>query len=312
MKIKIKNVFKSHFSAAVILLSLNAACAQKAANLEIEPADRHYAALARHSPQPNPSRAWMDTLFFPWKEYGKSALSYSLYRTVYLSAEDEKKIEQLAKSLLPRNSSDQTKAEMDYLIDLQNKVSEKDLEKSDELAHIGSWIVLNPTDPYQSKNLSNLFHIAKPVGDWFNPENFPAVTRLMNRTIHDIRVTEFRLKKEFRRPRPAHLDSRIKNSIDSPAYPSGHTLFAFAQAYLFANIIPSMRSAFIERAEEIRWSREALGIHYPSDNEASRQIAGLMLKLWMNNPDFVKDYEAAKSEWKEKSRKFSYHKSISN
>lgn len=288
----------------LILLNLNNCLAQKSHSYEITPPDKHYKILGKLNPASNPQRAWMDTIYFPWSEYGKGALSYSIYRTIYLSPEDERKIDQLAKSLLPANSSDQCKAEMDYLMKLLKDRSTKDIEKSEAIARIGSWVVLNPFDSYNSKNLSNLFYIAQPVGEWFNPANFPAVTNLLNKTIRDIRITEFRLKKEFRRPRPRHLDDKIENSIDSPAYPSGHTLFAYTQAYLFSEIIPSMRQTFLEKAEEVRWSREVLGIHYPSDNEASRQIAGLLMELWMNNPEFTKDVEDAKKEWKEKSVKY--------
>ena len=50
-------------------------------------------------------------------------------------------------------------------------------------------------------------------------------------------------------------------------------------------------------AEEVRWSRELMGIHYPSDNEASRVIGWHLLDYWYNNPQFVTDMERAKMEW---------------
>jgi len=77
-------------------------------------------------------------------------------------------------------------------------------------------------------------------------------------------------------------------------------LWAFTQAFLFSEIIPEKRENFIAKADEVRWSRELLGIHYPSDNEASRVIAWSLLKFWMNNPQFVEDLNKAKQEWAEK------------
>jgi acid phosphatase (class A) len=120
--------------------------------------------------------------------------------------------------------------------------------------------------------------------------------------IQDIRVTEFRLKKHFVRVRPYHLEPKLKPlvRINSPSFPSGHSLWAFSQAFLFSEIIPEKRESFMKMAEEVRWSRELLGIHYPSDNEASKTISNWLLKYWRNNPQFLKDLEAAKVEWRSK------------
>ena len=53
-------------------------------------------------------------------------------------------------------------------------------------------------------------------------------------------------------------------------------------------------------AEEVRWSRELMGIHYPSDNEASRVIGWHLLEDWYRNPQFIADLEKARKEWAEK------------
>ncbi|MGF6847455.1 hypothetical protein QFZ51_002690 [Chitinophaga sp. W3I9] len=53
-------------------------------------------------------------------------------------------------------------------------------------------------------------------------------------------------------------------------------------------------------AEEVRWSRELMGIHYPSDNEASRNLAWHLLTSWYKSPAFVADMEMAKIEWARK------------
>lgn len=67
-------------------------------------------------------------------------------------------------------------------------------------------------------------------------------------------------------------------------------------------------SPLIARAEEVRWSRELLGIHYPSDDEASRIIAWQLLTYWQNSPEFVADLEKAKVEWTVKKTQFTVHK----
>lgn len=271
----------------------------------LEPISKHYKTLAEISLLPNQVRAYMDTITFPWAEYSKGALSNSLMRTYYLSTEEEATLPGFIK--FPANSSDQTRAELDYLLSLQNKRTKQEIDRANYIANIGSWPgIINPTDPDYKKNRKQLFYIASPMGDWFNDDNFPVTTQLLMNCIQDMRVTEFRLKRYFKRPRPYHLESHLSplTRINSPSFASGHTLWAFTEAFIFSEIIPEKREAFLKMADEVRWSRELMGIHYPSDNEASRIVGWNLLKYWYNNPQFVSDLEKAKLEWQNKKRLF--------
>jgi len=151
------------------------------------------------------------------------------------------------------------------------------------------------------------FYIGTAVGPWFTAENFPEITNLLTNCGADIRLTEFFLKRVFKRSRPYHLEQKLKplTQIGTPAFPSGHTLWAFSDALVLGEIIPEKREEFLKLADEVRWSREILGIHFPSDNEAARVISWHLLKSWYHNPKFVADMEKAKAEWKEKKDKFS-------
>ncbi|WP_158638409.1 phosphatase PAP2 family protein [Panacibacter ginsenosidivorans] len=243
----------------------------------------------------------MDTIKFPWSEYSQGAITNSLVRTVYLSNENEAKLPGLIHP--PANSSDQTRAELDYLLSLQNSRTKEQIDRAQYIANIGSWFnILNPADPDYNENKKQLFYIADTIGSWYNYQNFPATTQLLLNCIQDIRVTEFRLKWNFKRPRPYQLEPKLQplTQIKSPSFVSGHTLWAYTEAYIFSEIIPEKRESFIQRADEVRWSRELLGIHYPSDNEASRIVGWYLLKYWYNNPLFVKDLNKAKQEWAEK------------
>nr|WP_295876574.1 phosphatase PAP2 family protein [uncultured Chitinophaga sp.] len=267
----------------------------------LEPIGQHYKALASLSPQPNSSRAWMDTIRYPWAEYGNGAISNMLWRTVYLSPEEESKLETLIH--VPANSSDQTRAELDYMLQLQNNRTSKETERAQYIANIGSWPnILNPEDPDYQLNRQQLFYITSSVGEWYNDRNFPATTALLLKCIQDVRATEFRLKWIFQRPRPYHLEPALQPlaRISSPSFASGHSLWAFSEAFVFAEIIPEKRAAFLKMAEEVRWSRELMGIHYPSDNEASRVISWHLLNAWYKNPLFMADLEKARKEWKER------------
>jgi acid phosphatase (class A) len=268
---------------------------------QLEPAVKYYKSLGALNASPNPSRAWMDTIKFPWPEYSQNAITNSLIRTVYLNKEDEVKLPDLIHP--PANSSDETRAELDYLLSLQNSRTKQQIDRAEFIANIGSWFnILNPEDPDYEENKKQLFYIADTIGSWYNYKNFPATTQLLLNCIQDIRVTEFRLKWYFKRPRPYHLEPKLQplTRIKSPSFASGHTLWAFTEAYIFSEIIPEKRDLFLQRADEVRWSRELLGIHYPSDNEASRTIGWYLLKYWYNNPQFVADLNKAKEEWRAK------------
>lgn len=271
----------------------------------LEPISKHYKKLAVLSPAPAPGGSDLDTVAFPWTEYSKGALGNSLMRTYYLSAEDEAKLPGLVK--FPANSSAQTRAELDYMLELQQKRTKEEVKRAEYIANIGSWPnIINPTDPDYAENRKQLFYIAGAIGNWFNDTSSPATAQLLLNCIQDIRATEFRLKRYFKRPRPYHLESGLRPlaRINSPSFPSGHTLWAFTEALLFSEIIPEKREEFIKMAEEVRWSRELMGIHYPSDNEASRMIAWHMLVYWHHSPQFLADLEKAKIEWAVKKTQF--------
>ncbi len=267
--------------------------------LPLDSISGNYKTLGSLSALPNKSRAWMDTISFPWAEYSKGALTSSLMRPYYMSVEDEAKLPTLIS--FPANSSDETRAELDYLLQLQKTRTTEQIERAQYIANFGSSpSYINPLDSDYDENRRELFYIATPViGDWYKAENFPATTQLLMNCIQDIRTTEFRLKRYFKRARPYHLEPKLQPlaRITSPSFASGHSLWSFTEAYIFSEIIPAKREVFLKMAEEVRWSRELMGIHYPSDNEASRVIGWYLLNFWYKNPQFIADLEKAKIEW---------------
>jgi acid phosphatase (class A) len=267
----------------------------------LEPANQEYKEFEAKGTTPNKLRRALDTIQYPWSEYSKGAFGNALWRTVYLSPADEAVLPSLIK--LPANSSGQTRAELDYLLKLQNTRTKQEIERAEYIANIGSWPnISNPTDPDYVENRQNLYYILNiATGQQHDFKNYPATTALLLNCIQDIRVAEFRLKQHFKRPRPYHLEPALKplTRINSPAFPSGHSLWAYTEAYIFGELFPEKRQDFIKAAAEVRWSRELMGIHYPSDNEASRVIGWHLLKYWYKNPVFIADLNHAKAEWDE-------------
>jgi acid phosphatase (class A) len=124
--------------------------------------------------------------------------------------------------------------------------------------------------------------------------------------MQDMRVMEFTIKYKLFRPRPYHLEPTLQplTRINSPSFASGHTLWAFVQAFTWSEVIPEKQKEFIALAEEIRRSREIMGIHYPSDNEASRLLAYKMLQYYFKDDQFQNDFNEAVAEWKSLSPKY--------
>ena len=266
----------------------------------------HYKTIQQLSSLPNQDRAWMDTIKYPPAEYGSSFV-YVLVKPCYLSDSQVKSLSESVK--FPANSSDQVRKELDYMLDLQAKVTPEQITRVTFLNDIGYWPSINQvsTHPSYEENLKNLFFEGQElIGENINSKNFPKISKLLQGVMQDMRVMEFTIKYKFYRPRPYHLEPKLQPlmKINSPSFASGHTLWAFIQAFTWSEIVPKKQKQFIGLAEEIRRSREIMGIHYPSDNEASRQVAYKMMQYYFKNDAFVKDYNEAVAEWKSNSTKF--------
>lgn len=61
---------------------------------------------------------------------------------------------------------------------------------------------------------------------------------------------------------------------DHPAYPSGHATQAHLLAGVAACLQPGRREEFQAAAESIALNRVKAGVHYPSDSDAGKMLAG--------------------------------------
>ena len=294
---------KNLIPSLLLLLVSVTAPAQKYKLAEV---DGHYKSLQQLDSTPNETRAWMDTIKYPPAEYGSSFV-YVLVKPYYLS---DHQIKSLTESVqFPANSSDQVRKELDYMLDLQANRTPEQIARVSTLGDIGYWPSINQVPTHQSyeENLRNLFFEAQELmGETINARNFPKISKLFQAVMQDMRVMEFSIKYQLYRPRPYHLKRKLQPlmKINSPSFVSGHTLWAFVQAFTWSELIPEKQKEFIALAEEIRRSREIMGIHYPSDNEAARQVAYRMMQYYFDNDAFLKDYNEAAAEWKLNSAKF--------
>ncbi|WP_422104194.1 phosphatase PAP2 family protein [Winogradskyella sp.] len=268
----------------------------------LEPAKNHYASLKKLSDGKNLERAELDEVAFPASDYSSGTLIYTLMAPHYLTIEQA---EELKTSMqYPANSSDQTKAELEYLLEWEKKRSKEQTDRAvNVLARIGYWphIDILATHHRYNENLDHLLYEGRTVmGKHVTAKNYPATTHLLRGVTKDMRLMEFKVKYHLLRPRPYHLESKLNPlaRISSPSFASGHTLWAYIQAFTWSELIPQKRKSFLDVAYEVGESREIMGIHYPSDEEAARVLAHKMLVAMCSNPQFIRDLDAAKKEWK--------------
>lgn len=267
----------------------------------LEPVSGHYKELQAFDSHPNPSRAHLDEIEFPPESYSSGTLIYTMAAPHYLTQEQMDELKNSVKP--PANSSDQTKAEIEFLLEWQNKRTSEQVDRSvDVLAPIGYWphVDILPTHRRYNENLHNLFYEGREVlGETCTPEKYPATRRLLAGVTKDMRIMEFVVKYHIIRARPYHISEELEPlaQISSPSYASGHTLWAYIQAFTWSELVPSKRKQFLDVAYEVGESREIMGIHYPSDEEAARVLAHRMLTAMLENPSFRNDLEAAKKEW---------------
>jgi acid phosphatase (class A) len=200
----------------------------------------------------------------------------------------------------PANSSAQTRAELDYLLQLQKQRSEEDVRASVFYAGVYYKTSVQPGDNDYKKFQRNLFHIGRSIGTWFNADSLPLTAALVANVWKDAEYLIWKYKNCFVRIRPYKLDSRLRNLEETnwAAYPSGHATNSYVNAYLYSELLPEFSSFFIKDAYDMAHSREIIGVHYPSDSESGRVLAWQLIKRLLATEKFKKDFEAAKEEIK--------------
>jgi acid phosphatase (class A) len=112
------------------------------------------------------------------------------------------------------------------------------------------------------------------------------------------------MKFKYLRVRPYSLESGLKNLEETnwAAYPSGHAANSYINAFIYQELGPEFSDIFLKDAYDMAHSREIIGVHYPSDSEASRVFARQFVNLLFGSPKFVDEFNVVKSEWDQKAR----------
>jgi acid phosphatase (class A) len=164
----------------------------------------------------------------------------------------------------PTNSSDETKKELEYLVEITKKADADDFKfckllehnHHDFLALAGRKLGLNVT--------------TEQVKNW----------------CFDIDPVLFYLKDKFNRPRPYQLARElglelyaiVTTDANSASYPSGHSLDFLVTLYHFGKMKPEAAEEIDKFYHKIKRVRELSGVHFPSDRKISEYLFKQLVK----------------------------------
>lgn len=94
----------------------------------------------------------------------------------------------------------------------------------------------------------------------------------------------YALKFHYNRARPEQIAPYYNVKIDvlytdshhTPAYPSGHTMYAALSAHILSDMYPEHKKNFFELAKYCGLARILQGVHYPSDNQAAMKATKIL------------------------------------
>jgi acid phosphatase (class A) len=150
-----------------------------------------------------------------------------------------------------------------------------------------------------SEKSFSIFTFAPAIGTFFQPGRFPQTEQLFKRVFQDAEAATDHAKKHFQRPRPYTVDPSLL-AVGKPeksfSYPSGHSTESMVLALVLADLFPSHRDSILSKARMIGWHRVEIARHYPTDIYAGRVFAQAIVRELKKNPDFLRDFAAAKAE----------------
>ncbi|HEX6099195.1 MAG TPA: phosphatase PAP2 family protein [Thermoanaerobaculia bacterium] len=198
----------------------------------------------------------------------------------------------------PANSSAQTRAELDHLLELQAQRTPEEIAYAQQLAGVYYRLSVKPGDADWPRMRQNLFHMGRQLGPWFSPGSLPVTADFMARVWSDASYYLWAAKFRFNRVRPYTIEPRLQNleTPNFPAYPSGHSSNSYVAAYVYELLLPEHRDLFLRNARDMAYSREILGVHFASDSESGRVFARQFVGRLQQEPAFQKDLEAARQE----------------
>jgi acid phosphatase (class A) len=156
----------------------------------------HYLTLQKLSADPIKGQEQVEAIRFP-KPGAASLQNLETIKLVYLAG---KKRGDFRMPEPPANSSVQTRAELDFMLQLQTRRTEEDVRRSKYLAGVFFSARTKPGDADYKSYVSNLFQIGHSIGNWFNPDSLPKTTLLVSQVMKESSYFNWTLKYHYLRP----------------------------------------------------------------------------------------------------------------
>jgi hypothetical protein len=189
----------------------------------------------------------------------------------YLKAESycDVLLKDLATFTFPKNSSDATKEELNYLVDCIGNMQNR--------------------EEFQKKFITYDRFLFRYFIDGMIKagEDKEVVSQLVMDIAEDTKPLLIKLKFHFQRPRPYQLAQYYKLKLfpfhsitsDSPSFPSGHAFQAKLITEVLGNRYPQSYAFMQDAFMDISYSRIFMGLHYQSDLDVGIFAAEKVLEL---------------------------------
>lgn len=182
----------------------------------------------------------------------------------------------------PKNSSAETRANLDALLVMQEK------ERTPEQLRLINDELQNPLAEFERTGL-------------YRPMNGRPVTRaLLGLAEREMMYFVPALKQKFNRARPTQLEPKLHAVIPVPrhaAYPSGHGTQVYLIAYLLGKLDPAHQKDYDQAAYGVAHRREIAGVQYPSDGVAAKKLGIAMVDAVLALPQAQELFVKAQQEW---------------
>lgn len=123
--------------------------------------------------------------------------------------------------------------------------------------------------------------------NYLREKNLKFPSNLFNDHYNVLEQYVYALKYYYNRARPEKLAPYFNIDIDviytethgTPSYPSGHTMYSELAAHILSDMYPSYEKDFFKLSGYCALARILQGVHYPSDNQASKVAVNKLYRL---------------------------------
>jgi acid phosphatase (class A) len=144
------------------------------------------------------------------------------------------------------------------------------------------------------------FRFADVLGPEFRADKLPLTAKFLRQAASDAGRSTGAVKDHFNRLRPYAASSEVHPILEkigaSGSYPSGHSTYGHTLGILLSLMVPEKSSELFDRATRYGRNRTVAGMHYPTDVEAGRICAAVVVNALLHNEKFLADLEQSRAE----------------